>query len=316
MKKSKILHFLAICLLVGSFQQNQYANNEITPKNMMILATLGTGATAAALRLSGNGIYQSITLAATAVALNIPSEVIGGPSAEKTHKHTHAWYTYQLATKYPLAQFKKKPLHVSFQNASIPKAIFIDGDASTAINKILEKQSNKISLSTEERNEISAMEFILLHEAAHINNNDHINKLLLTAGVTGGLELVYQKYKKNQPILPPSKSWSQATWKLTKSLPKRVAIFGAMATTTSVIQSAYSRHFETQADAFAIQHADTPALKAGCEFFEKLNEENKIFIEAVQPSIAFTTLPLFSIHPSMESRIEKMQKEIKRREKN
>ena len=307
MNKSKRLQFWAICLFIGSFQQNQYASeDDKTIHEKYVLAMTAAGITTAALRLSSHGINQSMNLAKASIVLNNSSTKIY--DWQVNFPHTKSWYDNHLAVKYPQADFKKKPFIIGLSNASSLEAVIIDYEDSIKLNDIIKKQSHGKLLSVEELDKISEMELILLHEAAHINNKDIVNSVLLTAGVAGGLELMYQKHKKSQPVHPPSKTWLQATWKLTKSLPKRVAIFGAMATTTGVIESAYSRYYEAQADAFANQHADINALKAGCNRMKDLNQQFSAF-EDRQSSI-------FNTHPSLKSRIQKIEDEIKRREKN
>jgi len=157
---------------------------------------------------------------------------------------------------------------------------------------------------------MSEMEWTLLHEATHINNNDLVSSLILLAGVTGSLELAYQKYKTLKPLAPvviPT-TWAQSAWKLTKSLPKRAVICTTMFTITNLAFKGYSRHIETRADAFANQHADIHALKAASNYFENIDytddREETIFSS------------LCRSHPTDKSRAQSIKNEIKRREIN
>jgi len=212
------------------------------------------------------------------------------------------WYN-QIDKKYPVANLHTRKFScIEIYNpfvfgASLKNTIAFNP---IALDLIERSQQEPEGLSDDERSAINHFEATILHEATHLNNNDILNKNLCNVGsaitIEGAYQLVKKRFVNNS---------------VTKRFPKRFAIGAAGYVTTSmlydIIKKGYSRHCENRADAFAVQHADLPALKGYSDMLR--------VIESTNPQEP-TNITLLDTHPTIKSRIEKVEEEIARRELN
>jgi len=305
MKKSIKMQILVTISLLGLFQQNQYAL-DIDEKFIASSIAAGiTGLAAAKFKISGYGILAS---SLTAYKLVNPDKC--ALDIQPKTPYLQEWYNNDLTQKYPESKFNTKKLLIGFQTCADAKNIYMEADITPRLESICKKKITGEKLSEENAQLMSKVEWTLLHEATHVNNNDSYSHATFNVGVLTGLELGYQKYKKSQTVAPAihSTSWTQSAWKLTNSLPKRAGILAIMLFASTIPTKAYSRHCETRADAFANQHADMNALKASVLYYKAHSQINNIKKYETETPLFFQT------HPTIASRIQNIEDEIERRE--
>ena len=195
------------------------------------------------------------------------------------YPYAQAWYD-AMAEKYPQAHLDQKKFLQTMRKIS-PKAInwcsgfnhiYFPQDSLKDINTFFKKQSEGIELTDEEKLTLSREEFILLHEAGHIEHNDIINRFGTMIGAIIGL---------NGLKLCALYGLSQDE-KYSNQLVAYNEIFNTANLYIWIIGMIYlSRSNEFAADEFAYTCGDEDSLKGGISFFTSeeidplFNIENK-----------------------------------------
>lgn len=316
-KKYILLHLLLLLC-----QQNCNAMDDDEEMIKEICLVGATGIAAKAYKLSGFGILTAMKTPFTIKAIH--SEATDNTKdhlVETNYPYAKLWYD-NLAKKHPEASFEKSKflLHTQTLNGSGASAgmhkICLNQNDVSNLNTSYEKKS---SCTAYEEEKMSELEWILLHEACHIKNNDCINNQALALGAAAGSEALYQLHKKKTPVIPtPTAKWPSQLYSATKRIPKRIGVFTGMATLAAVPAHSYMSRAERKADDFAIQHADMNALRAGANFFKKHHDEQQSLIDN-QPDnefakAAITMHEFFDTHPPLLSRVANIEAEITRRE--
>lgn len=192
----------------------------------------------------------------------------------------YTWHThliredYKVAAKYPYAQAWYDAMTIKYPATNlanklflqklymVPKAfmpwcstiqnIIFPQDALIRINSLYGMQLNNQILSDEDQLFLAEQEFILLHEAGHIEHNDILNKLFIFAGLEVASGII-----DNKVISASSKNL--------------INIFA--------LHFFLSRYNERNADKFAYTHGDDNALKGGIAFFESEKNDPLFNIE-------------------------------------
>jgi len=192
-------------------------------------------------------------------------------------------------------------------------------------------------------------EWLLLHEAGHVELNYHLNKMFLTIGVVATFEFIKMLYKEStdDACNKSIESFFSAyitTDATNKSLTNAVMWMRYIVMTYSelitigCIQLMWVRDQESQADSFANKHADTHSLPGAISFFEYILSLNQDNIEALTHEIeadedAMSLLSYFNttaqdfadefinfitdpLHPSVNNRIQSVRDEIEHRLQN
>lgn len=266
------------------------------------------------------------------------------------YPHAQAWYD-AMAEKYPEAHLHEKKFLQTMRKIS-PKAIawcstfnhiYFPQESLKAIDSFFKKQSDGFDLSDDEKLTLAREEFILLHEAGHIEHGDIVTRFgSVIASIIGlnGLKLcalyAYSQDQKNSTQLCI----------LNES-------FNILNIYTYIIGMIYlSRTHEFAADKFAYTHGDDKSLEGGISFFasEEIDSlfdiENKKISPFVPVDSTFGTfmqkwakfddeaelvqkkfiasVPAFrwiydfingSSHPGPSVRVKNIEKEIERRSK-
>jgi len=311
----KYIRLILLCLLFFPFNnyasesqdKDEYKNTQALKtmkwiKDNGINLTAGSAAylAARACKLSTFGkIYSTLlTYGVTDVATS-KNDLVG-----KCLPHAQTWYN-ELHKKYPAANFNKIPFKVDDRWAADHKSIHCDLSDIDYINDIYQKKYNGEKISEDEQEIISESEWVALHEAGHIKNNDIITSTVVKIGIGIGLESLFHAYNKKMNIDAA-----------TRSLPKRIGFFIPMFFGTAYLASSYSQYYEKRADAFANQHADDNALIAGKKYLKQDNtllKECEAMKATPSPKSEKMVQELFSTHPSIESRIQSIDNEIIRR---
>jgi|GEM_PF-1224454 len=318
-----------LCLGVLLLQQNFYAgdNQENELKEAVtILAPLALGAMTGRLAyLKKCSDFAIINATATPYGFkkfyDTAQDSEDKDLMSNSHPHTQEWFN-TIAKKYPAANLSKVPLstkdigldQVLPIGASFNK-IYLGNVPATYINNLWAK---KEKLSDTDFKNLSAYEWVMLHESHHIKKNDVRNSALILYANIIASEVAYQAYNKKftTPAAPtPKANWSTKLWNVTKSIPKRFGIYMAMGVLSKLGHHIYMSNAERQADAFANQHADINALKAGKKMFEffqnaedAIPKESPLYGKVIAKNLTDT-------HPTHKERAQTIQDEIDRREK-
>jgi len=289
----------------------KFLDHENDKKNAINTASLIAGALAYKFKASPFGIIHSIhNITQLLSTLNLTTtDDLTNPTMI-FYPYAHAWYK-ELSQKHNSADFENydfrfHPADItdSLQEAGWavhPNRIYATNFVFNKINDLCSKKAHGEILTDEEELSLNTAEFFALHEAGHLKNNDMTTgRPFINAGLAVATEAGYQTYKKYNPT------------RIQKTLPKRImigsGIYLALSFTQHGLYNIYSRYTENRADNFAIQNSSVEVLQGGIRGLKSLQE-----IEAAN----FTTqsMPLlYHTHPTTESRIEKIQAEITRRE--
>ena len=225
------------------------------------------------------------------------------------YPHAQAWYD-AMAIKYPVAHLDNKLFLQTIWG--IPKnfiswcstfnQIYFPQSALIRINSLYGMLENNQTLSDQDQLFLAEQEFILLHEAGHIEHNDITETYCYTAAlgaVIGGFadKEICTNYdpKFNVQIKPKPQITIQSNLiennDVSFTIPTKYNVTITM--TESLIKTAASalvislllgRHNERNADAFAYTHGDDNALLGGISFFESEMVDPLFNIENKQPS--------------------------------
>jgi len=197
----------------------------------------------------GAAVYESTSILAREEYL-VASKY---PDAQK-------WYE-ALSKKYPDAHLEQKRFSQTMRGVranaiawcSAFDAIYFPQASLKEINRLYKKKMKNKELTQEELTILAKEEFILLHEAGHIEHNDMWKRLVSIIGIEAILSIGSQLYLKH---INPSGVQRTIVSHMDGFIPFFVALFG------------YIRYQEAQADNFACQQGDIDALKGGITFFE------------------------------------------------
>lgn len=189
-----------------------------------------------------------------------------------SYKYPYAqqWYD-SLNEKYPDAHLSEKRFLQTMYGmpvklmswCSTMNAIYFPQDSLKAINAAYKRKSEGQELSKEESEMLAQEEFILLHEAGHIEQNHIVKRLCIGLSFDALITAVVKKYDINL-------SWFNRLF-------LRIAV-----------QSPFTRFQEGQADDFACARAGQQELEGGIRFFENeemdplFNIENKKIVPFVE----------------------------------
>ncbi len=219
-----------------------------------------------------------IGLAATSQYVATTYLVQESQLVQTKYPHAQAWYE-ALAEKYPAANLNSKlflqtmrGIPAKFMSwCSTMNQIYFPQDALKDINNIYKKQLDGLTLTEEEMIFLGMQEFVLLHEAGHIEHNDMTKRYLTLIGVFATLETVRAicrtYYANNSASQKANLSYEeQAIIKVYNDF----MIFAEFIALDFILP-VFIRAQEFAADAFAYKQIDENALKGGIAFFE--NEE-------------------------------------------
>ena len=244
--------------------------------NLFLIALLSCNLTKTAAKPTLNeatitsNIISSTIVAATAYCM-ISYIIQEDQLVEHTYPQAQAWYD-TMAQKYPQAHLNEK---LFLQNIFfIPKMfmpscasfnqIYFPQESLKDINYLYQKGLDGVKLTEEENIFMNMQEFLLLHEAGHIEHNDHANRFYasMTAMVAiYGSALIYKNNTNNNIDT------------------KQLLAIGGWA--YFLANMSISRYQEANADKFAYQNGELATLLAGISFFENekvdglYNIENK-----------------------------------------
>lgn len=176
------------------------------------------------------------------------------------YPQAQAWYN-SMALKYPQAHLEKKKF---LQNLSLfPKSltswcatfneIYFPQDALKDINYLYQKNLDGTKLTDQENLFMNMQEFLLLHEAGHVEHNDLINRAIGLIGTTIILESAALLYKEVYKI---------------NSETSIQQIIGSVTFASWLMSITLSRYQECNADKFACENGSLQALQGGKSFFE------------------------------------------------
>lgn len=202
-----------------------------------------------------------------------------------------AWYE-AIALKYPDAHLDKKLFLQSYRGfpakfiewCSTAHQIYCPQDALQEIELLYQKTIDGQKLTEEENVTLGMQEWVLLHEAGHIEHSDLTTRFFTSLGLivgTCGAAALYKTYtnedfhdslienldnrlQRDTPMTPLDiKNYIN---KLIDAHNKKISKYEYWALTLALFN--VSRHQERQADLFACELADTNALHGGILFFE------------------------------------------------
>lgn len=203
------------------------------------------------------------------------------------YPYAQAWYN-AMAEKYPEAHLHRKKFLQTVRKVS-PKAIawcstfnhiYFPQDSLKNIDSFFKKQSEGFQLSDEEKLTLAREEFILLHEAGHIEHSDILTKFGYMIGSIAGLN-VLKLYALYVYSLHNENSYESLN-QFPCPLYKLNDIFNCINIYVYIIGMIYlSRTQEFAADKFAYTYGDDESLAGGISFFASeeidslFNIENK-----------------------------------------
>lgn len=168
-----------------------------------------------------------------------------------------AWYD-EMAVKYPQAKLSEKSFLQTMRNTrakymqwcSTSNQIYCPQEALEEIETLYQKKLDGQELTQEETLALGTQEFVLLHEAGHIEHNDLFYRTLYSIGTFASLEAARAAFHENEK--------TQQNW--TTFLIELIA-FGHLSNIPSRCQ-------ERAADKFSYELVDMNALQGGINFFE------------------------------------------------
>ena len=168
------------------------------------------------------------------------------------YPHAEIWYN-RMNEKYPVANLHKSEFCQDNQWLSTSNRIFAHPGALQAIDRIYSEKMSNATTNEEDNKVLNMAEFILLHEAGHIKNNDF-----------GAVTLGYEMFKINiiNAILALGSPESHLG-----------IVASGLVDETDPMKKCFKR--ETRADKFACDHAqDADVLQGGLDFFNYLTINN------------------------------------------
>lgn len=223
-----------------------------------------------------------------AYSCNIPEEFY----VKNNYPYAQVWYD-EIAKKYPMAHFEQRKflqarrgiLHNDVTWEATFNQIYAHKGDLQRIDEIYKKKSANEVISEEDVIILNICEFLLLHEAAHVNNNDSAYRLIAAGTIFPILEIAQMSYTGKVPSLLP---WSNS---IDQFIPFIIGM---------IVYYNYLYHQEARADRFACDHAqDIEVLQGGLQLFNY---------------ITTTGLGTFDFeHPNSETRAQKVVDEINRR---
>ncbi len=260
---------------------------------------------------------------------------------DELYPHAQDWYN-AIHAKYPQAHldekiFKIAPAHHSFES-SITDILF-PIKAIQDLNEIYKKQNNGDTLEEFETLFLYRLEFLLLHEAAHIEHNDLAKRTVSPIFMYMITETCAQ-YWLTSSFHADNIKWIQEyidSKNLLSSINPTASIVAiglylshiANITNNSFVHLCnvpYIRRQEQQADDFALEHGDINVLQGALQFFELIDVIETISKNPEHPdyetAVFFKQHPtwrwLFDTladknHPQPSIRAHKFQQELERR---
>ena len=263
-------------------------------------------------KISAFGISELMRIAVCICAVTCMRPIVlrHNPIQDQ-YPYAAQWYD-DLSIKYPAAHFDQKQFlgNCSYGWSAINNSILIDSNEAQRINSVYERKYKGNNFSRNHQKYMASNEWIILHEAGHIEHEDWIKGLIIPRVIGFGLESLYQMYHSKFDINP-----------VDRSLSVKIGISGSMFLTHLILYQIHSRYLEVQADEFANQHADDNALIGARDYLKYcIDSDQQEYSKAVNNHelIAYfiknKKIPLLhDSHPSFESRIEAIDNEIKNR---
>jgi|GEM_PF-1536253 len=273
-----------------------------------------------------------------------------------SYPYAQLWYE-DMIVKYPQAHLDTKRFlqiehgtsaeqivwSMSYNNIYCPQVDL------AYINDAYKKKIDGEELDDRITKTLHMCEWLLLHEAGHVELDYNLNEMFLTIGLFSIFELIKMLYKEStdeasNKTIELFLSEYIATNATSKSLTnvvmwmRDVVMTYAELSIIGCIKLMWIRDQESQADSFANKHADTNALPGAISFFEYVLsfQQNNIEmltseLEADEQSMSLlsyfnTTAHDFAyqinnyatdpLHPSLDRRIQSVRDEMERRLKN
>jgi hypothetical protein len=341
-KKSALL-----CLLSMSMQHQTFASDLPAEQNTKkINACLLNHTNLETLRIlfSLQAIISASALGYTLLTHSTLSPYENSLPVNELYPFAQEWYD-AMAIKYPAAHlntksFKIAPFNHSFEssltNIFFPILCIQDLDA------IYEKQINGETLQDYETLFLYRLEYLVLHEAAHIENNDAIKRLISPIMLYLGAETLLTCCT-NSSFHVNNIDWIRTkiennnllgSANTTAYLVATGLYLSYVAQITSnifykLVNTPYIRSQEAQADDFALQHGDMNALYGAVQFFQLSDNIERILQNPEHPdyqtALFFKNNPTWrwiidtaadKDHPQPSARALKFQQEIERRLQN
>jgi hypothetical protein len=260
--------FLLLCLSLSCMQSSTQGG---------ILSSVGLGLT------MGTGIQNAWNYAATSYLVQEKHLVKG------TYPYAQMWYDY-LAIKYPTAHLDQKLFLQTWRNVDAKYMqhlswfhnIYFPQDSLETINKLYKKVTDGEQLTQEEQLSLGKEEFLLLHEAAHIEHGDVAARCLAMSGILAGLTGLAEIHTS---IGTEAKAISllKDSFDVNRTIASAIHHYGIIIIGTMLyvtMFNAFAHTHEIAADKFACDLADINALEGGITFFEDEKIDPLIDIEA------------------------------------
>ena len=195
------------------------------------------------------------------------------------YPYAQEWYQ-DLVCKYPAAHLDTKLFLQTMRNipakniswCSSFRHIYFPQDELITIDAYYKKKMDGLELDTDEELFLAEQEFILLHEAGHIESNDAAQRYMTLAALAIGVQLAgcaLQYWMQDKTVYENQRDLYQALWKndMLSNVLYYSKIAGAFAGYTAVVRSQ-----EFAADTFACTLADQDALQGGISFCQTRQE--------------------------------------------
>ena len=226
--------------------------------------------------------------------------------------YAQAWYD-NLVLKYPTAHLDQKLFLQTWRNVDSKyiqhlswfKNIYFPQDSLETINTLYKKVVDEQQLTQEEQLSLGKEEFLLLHEAAHIEHQDVAARCYAMTGIFAGLTGVAQLHtscgSEDTVISFLEKSFNIPKVGATVMHHYGMVVIGAIM--YAMTFNTFAQTHEVAADKFACDLADMNALQGGIMFFEdkKIDPLADIENETISP---FIPVESSSIGAEIQSWIE------------
>lgn len=184
------------------------------------------------------------------------------------YPYAQAWYD-AMAIKYPKAHLDQKLFLQTFRHVhknqitwcSIFNDIYFPQKSLQDINRLYKNVIDGIELSREDQLLLGKEEFILLHEAGHIEHGDIFSRLVSIIGIFATLELLRAYYMSANLNWNTLESYNRQNTANNLYIIELLLFF-------PMIFNMLSRSHEKNADKFSYSQIDENALHGGISFFE------------------------------------------------
>lgn len=301
-----------------------------------------------------------ISLAAAYYTYNLIPYYVDQPAefyVKHSYPHAQLWYE-EMIVKYPQAHLDKKnflQMRYGIPREEISwsllcKNIYASQVDLIYLESVYSKKIDAQELSSQELDFLDLIEWLLLHEAGHVELNYSLHAAVFTLGCFTTLEIIKMVYKESTDDACKKSIESIVATCFADDVIKNYFVSAAMwmrygvmnclqGLSLGVLTTLWVRDQEMQADNFANQHATADCLPIAIRFFEYFINEYQpsidLIIKEIEEDADFVSLLSYfnitvvdfvqsvsyfgidPIHPSFDYRIQSIRDEIERRlEKN